>query len=258
MQNEQEKYIEIDLMQLLTAIWRKLWIVVLAAVFTAAAVFGFTYFAITPVYQAESMLYVNNNKSAADSQTISAADLTAAQSLTETFTVVLNSRAVLEETAKQAGFKESIKQLSSMITSSSVNETEMIRITVSSTDPKEAAELANAAATVSSAKMMETVEGSSVKVIDSAVMPEEPSSPDYMKNTVIGFLLGLLISIAVIVLMDLKDTSIRSDSQLSDMFEDIPVLAVIPLPNGKAGKKRSDRYGYYQSADSTGKTDDKR
>lgn len=120
MQNEQEKYIEIDLMQLLTAIWRKLWIVVLAAVFTAAAVFGFTYFAITPVYQAESMLYVNNNKSAADSQTISAADLTAAQSLTETFTVVLNSRAVLEETAKQAGFKESIKQLSSMITSSSV------------------------------------------------------------------------------------------------------------------------------------------
>ena len=257
MQNDQEKYIEIDLMQLLAAVWKKLWIVILAAVLTAAAVFGFTYFAITPVYQAESMLYVNNNKAAADSQTISAADLTAAQSLTETFTVVLNSRAVLEETAKQAGFKGGVKKLSSMISSSAVNETEMIRITVSSTDPEEAAELANAAASVSSSKMMETVEGSSVKVIDSAVVPEEQSSPDYMKNTIIGFLLGLLISMGIIVLMDLKDTSIRSDSQLSDMFDEIPVLAVIPLPNGKSGGKRYDRYGY-QNAELSGKTNQTR
>ena len=40
MQNDQEKYFEIDLMRLLAAVWHKAWVIALAAVVCAAAALG--------------------------------------------------------------------------------------------------------------------------------------------------------------------------------------------------------------------------
>ncbi len=255
MQNDQEKYFEIDLMRLLAAVWHKAWVIALAAVVCAAAALGITKFLITPMYGADAMLYINNNKTQDQTNTISSADITASQSLAETYIAILNSRAVLSETLAQADSEYTEGELQDMLSASVVNSTELIEISVTSPDPEEAARLTNAMVDVSSAKMMETVNACNVQIVDYAEVPENPSSPSVMRNTAIGFLLGLLVSVAVVVLMDLTNTVIRSEKDLNTLFEEIPVLGVIPDLNTKSGGYGSYGYGHTDHGEGRDRTE---
>lgn len=250
MQNDQEKYFEIDLTRLLAAVWHKAWVIALAAVVCAAAALGITKFLITPMYQADAMLYINNNKTQDQTNTISSADITASQSLAETYIAILNSRAVLSQTLTQAGSEYTETELQEMLSASVVNSTELIEVSVKDPDPEESAKLTNALVDVSSAKMMETVTACNVQIVDYAEIPENPASPSVTRNTAIGFLLGLLVSAAVIILLDLTNTVIRSEKDLNTLFAEIPVLGVIPELSMKSGS-----YGGYYSYGQTERDD---
>ena len=248
MQNEQEKYFEIDLMRLLSAIWHRAWIIALVAVVCAAAALGITKFFITPMYQAEAMLYINNNKTSDQSNTVSAADITASQSLAETYMAILDSRTVLSEVIQNTGSSCSTKELQENLSASVVNSTELLKITITDPDPKTATLLANETVAVSSQTMMETVSACTVKIVDYAAEPEKPSSPNAVRNTALGFLIGLLLSMAVVVLLDLTNTVIRSEKDLNAQFEGVPVLGVIP----DLSRQSEGGYGYGYSSARTG------
>ncbi len=241
---DEERYIEIDLIQLLSVLWRKIWIIILCAVIGAAAVFSYTYFFVTPLYQATAMLYINNSKGTVSSETITQSDLTASQSLVDTYVALLNSQTLTDRVIEKSGADRSAAELKSMLSASAVNETEMLKIVITSADPKEAAELANTFVRESSAMMMETVDNSSVKVVDYAAIPQSPSSPNTMKNTAMGMMLGVLLSIAAIILKELTDTVIRTENQLSELFADIPVLGVIPSMKQDDKAAAAGSYGY--------------
>ena len=76
-------------------------------------------------------------------------------------------------------------------------------------------------------KMTNIVDGGSVKIIDRPLEPEFPSSPNILKNTFLGLVLGFILSASIVVLMELLDSRVRDEDQLRNMF-DLPVLAVIP------------------------------
>ena len=67
-----------------------------------------------------------------------------------------------------------------------------------------------------------------MEVVDRAVVKMSPVSPNVMKNTVIGLMIGFLLSAGVIVLRELTDTTIRSEEMLLEKMPDIPILAVVP------------------------------
>lgn len=240
---DEEKYIEIDLMQLLSVLWRKLWIIILCGVIGAAAAFGYTHFFVTPMYEASAMLYINNSKGTASSETITQSDLTASQSLVDTYVVILNSQTLINQVIEKSGTDRSALEVKSMLSASAVNDTEMLKIVITSDDPQEAAKLANTFVEESSVMMTETVDNSSVKVVDYASAPHVPSSPNTMKNTAMGLMLGVLLCMAAVVLRELTDTVIRSENQLSELFEDIPILGVIP--SMKETSKEGYGYGGY-------------
>src|SRR5699024_8716966 len=99
----------------------------------------------TPLYEAEALMYVNSNEISVGSTklSISAAELSAAQSLVETYIVILNTRTTLNDVVEQTGVSYTYEQLRKMISAESVNGTEVFSITVTSPDPKEAELLAN-------------------------------------------------------------------------------------------------------------------
>lgn len=88
------------------------------------------------------------------------------------------------------------------------------------------------------------MEGSSVRIVDYAVVPAYPVSPSITKITMIGFLLGGFVSVGIIVLMELLNESIRSEDYLLQTY-DLPILAVIPVI-GSSNKS----YGQYETQSS--------
>ena len=62
-------------------------------------------------------------------------------------------------------------------------------------------------------------------------------SPNILKNTAVGFLLGLLLAAAFVVIRELTDKRVRSESDLEEQFG-IPVIGTIPdyRTTGKGGR----------------------
>lgn len=242
---DQKEYLEIDLMELLKALWHRAWAIALAVVLFGAAALAWTKLMITPLYEASALLYVNNSSFSVGSTSvsISPSELSAAQSLVDTYAVILKTRTTLNSVIRETGVDYTYEELVDMISAKAVNGTEVFSVTVTSPDPQEAEKLANTIAKILPEKISGIVDGSSVRVVDQAVVPAKKSSPSISKNTMLGMILGFVVSCGVIVLIQLFDTTIRSEDYLIQNY-DLPLLAVIPelLP------KRSGSGGYYYAA----------
>lgn len=246
MSNKNDDVIEIDLLRILRALWRRAWAIVLAAIICGGAFFAYTKFMVTPLYQASALMYVNSSDISLGGTkvSISQGELSAAKSLIETYSVILNTRTTLNEVIEEAELECTYGELLSMISAEAVNNTEVFRISVTNPDPEQAALIANTIAQVLPEKIASIVEGSSARIVDTAVVPAVPISPNYTKNTAIGALLGIVLVCAVVVVMELLDDKIHDTDYLLQTY-DLPVLAVIPNLMGSKG----DSYEYtYQSA----------
>lgn len=234
--------IELDLRQLVLALWKKIWLIGIATLICGLAAFFVTKCVITPMYSADVKIYVNNSSISLGSTqvSISSSELSTAQSLVSTYIVILESRSLLDEVISQAELPYTTTQLSNMITASAINSTEIFQITVINPDPDIAELIANTIADVLPDKISTIVDGSSVRVVDLAIEPVAPYSPSYTQNIVLGLLLGFILSCMFVVLVTIFDETISSEDILTQEF-DIPILAVIPKVTEGSNK---DGYGY--------------
>ena len=242
--------VEIDLLALARALWRRAWAVILAMLIGGAAMFSYASFLITPLYQAKALMYVNSSSLSVGNTklSISQAELSAAQRLVDTYIVILNSRTTLNDVIKEAEVPYTYEQLSSMISAQAVNATEVFEVVVTDANPQEAEKIANAIADILPNKIAAIVEGSSARIVDYAIVPSQKSSPNITKLTAMGLLAGFVLSAAVIIVLELMDETIHDEDYLAQNF-DLPVLAAIPdmLNGGKdKGYYKYGSYGAYE------------
>lgn len=247
--DEVEKYqadeMELDIGGIVRAIMDRAWRVIIISVLCAAMAFGYTYYFVTPQYQSAAMFYVNNNSfSVGDAAlSITSGDLVTSRGLVDSYIVILKTRETLNEVIDYAGVNLSYGEVSGMISAAAVNETEIFRVTVTNPDPQEAEKIASAIAYVLPKRIGNIIDGTSAKIVDSAVVPAGPSSPSYTRNAIIGFLLGFLVCAGAIALKVIFDTTIRSEEDIEQVCAH-PVLSMVPdmLSSGK--KKSQYYYGY--------------
>ena len=240
----QHDEIEIDIGRIFYAVMERVWRVIIVSVLCAAMVFGYTYYCVTPQYQSSAMFYVNNNSfSVGDAAlSITSGDLVTSRGLVDSYIVILKTRETLNEVIDYAGVDLTYGEVSGMITAAAVNETEIFRVTVTNPDPQEAEKIANAIAYILPKRIGNIIDGTSAKIVDSAVVPAGPSSPSYTKNGVIGFLIGFLLCAGSIALKEIFDTTIRSEEDIEQVCAH-PVLSAVP--NMQGGGKKKARYDYY-------------
>ncbi|MBQ8611098.1 MAG: polysaccharide biosynthesis tyrosine autokinase [Oscillospiraceae bacterium] len=233
----------IDFQKIFNALVKKIWLIAIAAVAGAVLAFLVTFYLITPQYQSSAMFYVNNSTlSVGDvSLGITSSDITASKNLVNSYIVILNTRETLNDVIDYSGVEDvTYRNLMGMIEAESVNNTEIFRVTVTADDPEKAEQLANAIAHILPKRISSIIDGTSSKVVESAVVEPNAVSPSYSKNTVIGFLAGLLLVAAVIALREIMDITIRNEEDIARVCK-YPVLAAVP--DMAAQHKRG--YGYY-------------
>ena len=247
MSTENEEF-EIDLLKLIRALWKKTLVIILVAVLTAAAVFAFTLFFISPTYDATASIYVNNSSFSfgSTSFSISSSELSASNSLVNTYIYILKSRTTMEDVIARGSLPYTYEQLTEMVTTRAVAGTAAFDVTVRSSSPTEAEKIANLFAEVLPERIAEIVDGSSVRIVDYAIVPAHRASPSYTRNTILGFLIGALLASAIVAVRFLvderNDMVIHSADELRTMYPDIKVLAMIP------DMRLSEKKGYYYSS----------
>ena len=247
--NEREEYLEIDLLKILTALWRRVWAIVLAALIFGGAAFAYAYKFTVPMYQSSALLYINNSSDLSVGSTkVNLADLTASQGLVDTYIVILRTRSMLNAVIERADLSYSYEELRSMVSASSVNETEILQVTVTGPNPEETAMIVNTIADVLPDRVSVIIDGSSVNVVDYAVGNGTRVGNEITRYTTIGLLLGVVLAAAVIVIIELLDEQIRDDEYLTQTYG-LPLLSVIPdlQDRGKGKGKGYYKKGYYAS-----------
>ena len=82
--------------------------------------------------------------------------------------------------------------------------------------------------------------GEQLKLLDPARLPEEPASPNRPLINVIGMVAGLGIGVLFVLLLEYRDASFQTDSEITELLQ-LPVLAVVPLMESRRDKRRAMR-----------------
>lgn len=217
----------IDLKTLFNAVISKLRLVVMVTVIiTLIAAFA-SIFLLQKRYSATVRFYVSNNKDII-SQNIDSSDIDASTKLVPSYVELLKSKAVIAGVIEDSKLNCTVEQIIPMLKVTAVTDTQMLILNVVCNNPDDAHIIANAIADIAPSKITEIMNGSIIKVVDYADKPTEPSSPNVLKNILIGFILGLFLGAAAAVLIELNDSTIKSEEDIKGIFPDIPVIGIIP------------------------------
>lgn len=242
------EYIRIDVLKILNGMVRRIGLIIIAMLLCGAMAFSWAAFIISPLYESTVLMYVNNSSFSvgATNFSISSSEITAAKSLVDTYIVILKTRMTLNEVISTGDLDYAYEDLLEMIKAESVSGTEVFSVTVTSKDPQEAEHIANTIGLVLPDKIADVVEGSSVRIVDYAVVPAKKSSPSISRYTMVGLILGFVISCAAIAVAEIRDDKIHSEEYLLTNYKNIPLLSVIPDLLEKKGK---GYYSYYSESD---------
>lgn len=214
------------------------WICLATMLFTVVT-WLYTKYAITPMYRATISFCIFS----ADRQgTVTSNDLVGDARLAGTYKILLKSQPVTEAVSEALGGSISSKELSGMITTSSVVDTQVIYVYVTSPDPQEACDVANAIADTAPAAVRAVARAGELSVVNRPEVPTVPYSPNMISNVSGGFILGLLISCAFIVVLATLDTTIWHEEDLERNYN-IPILGTVPsMTNAPSSSYRSYEY----------------
>ncbi|HWP50598.1 MAG TPA: Wzz/FepE/Etk N-terminal domain-containing protein [Clostridia bacterium] len=219
----------IDIIELVSILLKRIWIILLVTVLCAAGSFGIFKFMVAPTYTAQTLLYVNNNNQyAAGVNNVNLNDINASQKLVNTYIVILQNDRIIEQVAERCHLEyDDLKDVSKMITMKSVNNTEVFSIAVTSKSPSLSALMANTMAEMAPSEIIRVVKAGSVEVISQAEPPAKPSGPNTVRNSVIGGLLGLILASGCVLLFEMLDITVKGEEDLTSHYN-IAVLGEIP------------------------------
>ena len=181
-----------------------------------------------PMYQSNTTIVLVGESKKGYSQTDSQLN----QNLIGTYSEIITSRKVLQQVIDNLKLKMTVDELSQNITTSSVEDTEIIRITVNNEKKKMAAEIANEVADVFSDEIQDIYNLENVAIIDKAEVAKEPYNINYVKDNVIYLMIGVVLSFGVVFVMYYFDTTIKSSEVVEEKLG-LPVIGIVPKEEDK-------------------------
>lgn len=256
--NENKENREIDAMQIVSMLLKSWWIIVIAVVLCVGLAIGYTEFFTVPKYSSSATLLLNGG---GEGNTVSsiAQQILAGQYQSKDYPYILKANDTMVEVADKMNEyiedngikpyrsgKYTARTVSAMISSESIEDSRIFRITVKGTNPEETRLIAEMTAKVF-IERVQLLAKVNVGVVDNPVVPTTPISPGLSRNAIIGFAAGLVIGALIAILLGLSNDTIDSEDWLIDKYKDrIPLLSAVP--DASAGMKSSYyRYKYKYS-----------
>ena len=227
---------EIDLLDLFFFYWTKKWILLLALLLGALAAGIITHYFIAPTFASTSKLYVfSSNKGAIDFS-----ELQLSTNLTNDYLELIKSRPVVETVNANLGNEYDYEHTMKMLKVENPTSTRFLNITITSTDPAEARDMANEFAEVTKSQISAIMKQDEQSVVEKAVLPQKKVAPSLSRNTALGGLIVLVIFMGIYLLLYLLDDTIKSEEDV-EKYLGVNTLAVIPLREGEKSTKRGIR-----------------
>ena len=223
---KEQDTVEINVIQLLKALWAKKLLILLVAIVAGAVSFAYSSFVVKPEYRSTTRIYVvNRNQS--DKPGLTNQDLQAGTYLVKDYREIILSQDVLEKVVSDLGLAINAKTLAKKVQVTVPADTRIVSISVSDHKPDEASRIANALREVAAQKIIAVTRVSDVTTLEEARPATGPSSPNIRRNTMMGVGAGAGLAIVVILLVELLDDRVKRPEDVEDVMN-ISLLGVVP------------------------------
>lgn len=214
---------EINLKEVISYFKSKL-IWILIAIVTIIVVGNIcTLIARVPMYQSNTTIVLVSEKK----ENYSQSDVLLNQNLVTTYSQIIKSRKVLSKVISNLDLTATVSELSDNITVSSVENTEIIKITVNNEYAVDAANISDEVAKVFAEEIKEIYNLENVSIVDKAEVATKAYNMNYVKDNIIYILAGLILSCTVIFIMYYFDTTIKSSEVVEEKLG-LTVLGIVP------------------------------
>ena len=240
MQDKPQEENEIDLLELFYVVLHKWKMIVLALLLTGACGCLISVFLITPQYESTSVLYVLSKSTSITSL----ADIQMGSSLTNDYVEVVTSRPIIEQVIQNLGLTdETYGSLKDKVSIDNPANTRLLKITVRDPQADVAKAIADELANVSKSFISIKMDQAAPTVTQYGYADGEPVTPNTVKNTVLGALIGAVLAIGVVIVSYLLNDTIMTTDDIEKKLG-MTVLASIPMDaeeyDGKKSKKSKE------------------
>lgn len=215
------------LLELFGLIRRNIKLVVILPVVCGVLAAAFCWGFMSNVYTAETSIYALTTTSDRSNvnQGITSSDINASQQLANDFAELAGNQQIQLKAASSLGM-DNLNGYSVKVVSHTTNR--VIKLDVTGKDPESCARIANALATEIGDTAVEVMGVEAVNVISKATTPEVASGPNRKMYLLVAILAGLFVAIALVVLKDMLNTTIRTDEDIDELL-DLPVIGHMPI-----------------------------
>ena len=217
---------ELDLLGLLLHLKRKLWLIL--AVTIVAGFIGFVGAKMftTPLYNATTQVYVYQQ----DQDYMDYNNLTVASQLRRDCMVIIKGESVTSEVVERLNLPISPKALGKMIKVETEDNTRILKISYTDTDPERATLIVNTVREVAAERTKELMHTDVLRTLFEASLPQAETTTNIRKTTLVAAAVGAGAMTALLVIFFLLDDTIRTEDDVQTHLG-LSTLAVIPLSN---------------------------
>lgn len=212
---------------------RKSWVLLLSVVLVVVGSTAAWTLTRTPLYRTSTQLFVSMRVGEGSVGDLTQGSSYVRQSVSSYVSVVTSSM-VVDKVISDLGLGISSSDMKKMVKANSPENTVLINISVTDSNPGRTAEIANTTATVFadviSNQLEKTSEGEPVRVqvdvIEPAQIPVSTVSPRTGMNLALGLLAGITLGVALVLVRSILDTRVRSKADI-EALTDFPIVGMI-------------------------------
>ncbi len=216
-----------ELREYFNIVLKRIWLIILLPIIAAIVAAYVSFYVIEPVYEANTTLYIINKSTSSDIS-IAYNDLLVGQQLVNDYKEIVKSRRVTSEVISELGLKNyTPASLAEKINVTAKNNTRLIEIVVSDTNPQLAKNIADKVADVFTREVVKLMKVENVNIVDTAQLPETPVKPKHLINIGVSFIVALLAAVGIAFLIEYLDDTIKSTEDV-EKYLGLTVLGTIP------------------------------
>ena len=206
---------------------KKRWKIIALTTVLATLVSGiFSFFVISPTYEASTKVFIGKEESSMESYNYN--DITMYQKLLKTYSELIKTKDLINRAITNSKYELKVKEVLNDVSVTTVTDTQMIQISYRSTSPNIAKNMLENITNEFIATAQELVPNGNVRILESVELPKNPVAPNKKMNIAIAFILGMMVGFGIVFLLEYLDNTYKNKEQLEKDL-DIPVLGVIPM-----------------------------
>ena len=206
---------------------KKRWKIIALTTVLATLVSGiFSFFVISPTYEASTKVFIGKEESSMESYNYN--DITMYQKLLRTYSELIKTKDLINRAITNSKYELKVEEVLNDVSVTTVADTQMIQIAYRSTSPNIAKNMLENITNEFIVTAQELVPNGNVRILESVELPKNPVAPNKKMNIAIAFTLGMMVGFGIVFLLEYLDNTYKNKEQLEKDL-DIPVLGVIPM-----------------------------